>query len=168
MEQIISNAVANSTFSFQVGGKEFQYKLEAQNRLKFYMEIWEKLLPEPYNEQERVLDDLRSQLNIPEGLRSDYWCMDAKAIKDISRSHLFKVEAHTFSHPALSYHNNQFQEDELRIGQQQVSVLSGQPVRFLAYPYGNYNETTTVLASQYFKAAFTTEEKLVTRNFRNL
>ncbi len=163
LEQIISNAESNSSILIQIGGSKFQYKFEAQSRLKCYMEIWEKLLPEPHIEQQRVLDGLRSQLNIPEDLRADYWCMDANAIKEISRSHLFNVEAHTFSHPALSYHSKQFQEEELRIGQQQLSVLSGQPVRFIAYPYGNYNAATTALASQYYKAAFTTEEKMVTR-----
>jgi peptidoglycan/xylan/chitin deacetylase (PgdA/CDA1 family) len=65
---------------------------------------------------------------------------------------------------ALAFHPEQTQEQELLENRKFLAEVIGQEVSLLAYPYGNYNEDTVAIADMVnFAAAFTTEEKPVTK-----
>jgi peptidoglycan/xylan/chitin deacetylase (PgdA/CDA1 family) len=82
------------------------------------------------------------------------------------------VEGHTFSHPFLTTRNNkviteetypQFLEHELLDSKKLIEQKTGKPVRFISYPYGDYDATVIESAARYgYQAAVTTERGPIT------
>jgi peptidoglycan/xylan/chitin deacetylase (PgdA/CDA1 family) len=76
---------------------------------------------------------------------------------------LFTIGAHTSTHPALASHALAVQQAEIEGGRQALHQAIGHLPEVLAYPYGSYTSETATLASQLgFKAAFTTDARLIT------
>jgi peptidoglycan/xylan/chitin deacetylase (PgdA/CDA1 family) len=83
------------------------------------------------------------------------------------------IESHTYSHPFLSRAHSpivdesnyaQFLDDELRCSRAQVEARIHQPVRFLAYPYGDYDERAiAAVKAAGYDAAVTVRPGVVTR-----
>ena len=73
------------------------------------------------------------------------------------------VESHTYSHPFLS-RARQSLDDELSCSRAVIAVHTAQPVRFLAYPYGDYDEGVIDAAKAAgYEAAVTVKPGLVTK-----
>ncbi len=83
------------------------------------------------------------------------------------------VESHTFTHPFLTMRNNsslapesypQFLEHELLDSKKLIEEQTQKPVRFLGYPFGDYDVTVAEAAARYgYQAAVTTERGPITR-----
>jgi peptidoglycan/xylan/chitin deacetylase (PgdA/CDA1 family) len=72
------------------------------------------------------------------------------------------VESHTYSHPFLS--RAAFLDDELNCSRAVIAAHTGQPVRFLAYPYGDHDDAVTAATKAAgYEAAVTVKPGLVTK-----
>lgn len=68
------------------------------------------------------------------------------------------VESHTFTHSFLTQTDPQFLQHELEDSRLEIARRTGQPVRFLSYPYGDYNASIAADAVRFgYRAAVTTE-----------
>lgn len=84
------------------------------------------------------------------------------------------IESHTLTHPFLTLKNNhaidpvgydKFLERELRESRLRLEQMTGGPVRFLCYPYGDYDERVESAARAHgYEAAVTTERGPITRS----
>ncbi|MEA2237808.1 MAG: hypothetical protein QOC81_2532 [Thermoanaerobaculia bacterium] len=82
------------------------------------------------------------------------------------------IESHTYSHPFLARARHldlagddyaAFLADELRCSRGLIASATGQPVRFLAYPYGNYDDDVIAAAKAAgYEAAVTVKPGVVT------
>lgn len=73
------------------------------------------------------------------------------------------VESHTYSHPFLSRARESL-DDELSCSRAVIAMHIKQPVRFLAYPYGDYDDGVIAAAKAAgYEAAVTVKPGLVTR-----
>ena len=72
------------------------------------------------------------------------------------------VESHTYSHPFLTRAGSL--DDELNCSRDVIAAHTGQPVRFLAYPYGDYDDGVIAAAKAAgYEGAVTVKPGLVTR-----
>ncbi|MBF9253915.1 polysaccharide deacetylase family protein [Pontibacter sp. 172403-2] len=134
-------------------------------RCALYYELWRCLKPLPEAIQQESLQRIRAWTGVPKSVRADCLSMTKAQLQELSRNKLFSVEAHTVSHPALAFHDRLYQADELLRNLQYLEETTGYRPSLLAYPYGNYNEETMALAAASgFTAAFTTEERPITKH----
>jgi peptidoglycan/xylan/chitin deacetylase (PgdA/CDA1 family) len=84
------------------------------------------------------------------------------------------IESHTLTHPFLTLKNNpavspasydEFLEHELRESRLRLEQTIGKEVRFLCYPYGDYDDAVAAAAQAHgYEAAVTTERGPITRS----
>jgi len=102
-------------------------------------------------------DELANAYPLPTIIKAEYAGMSDDQLSLVSRSDYLEGGAHTVSHPFLDRLSRQQQEKEITESKCQLSDLLGKPVRFFAYPNGDYNESTlNVVKDAGFEAAFTT------------
>lgn len=101
--------------------------------------------------------------------REDEWCRSqnpsgacyplmTKVQIEAMRSMGFTFQSHTRLHPDLTTLNDQKLVDELSGSRQDLEALLGEPVAYLAYPYGRYDERVLNAAREAgYKAAFSTQ-----------
>lgn len=175
-------------FAMEVNGNKVNYDLEQETQLTeslrqqnsrwnackqappsrrcaLFFNLWQALKPLPTTTQQELLQRISVWAGAPKSARADYLSMSEAQLQELGESSLFAVEAHTVSHPALAFHNRPYQKEELLRNVQYLEEATGRKPSLLAYPYGNYNEDTVVLATETgLTAAFTTEEKPVTKH----
>jgi peptidoglycan/xylan/chitin deacetylase (PgdA/CDA1 family) len=132
---------------------------------QLYMQHWQRLLPLTYDQQQHELTALRATGGAINGPRPEELCMSRSQLLDLASNALFDLGVHTVTHPALAHHSPATQLAEIAMARDWLYQLTGRPARLLAYPYGNYDETTINIASgQQFDAAFSTEEQAITKS----
>jgi peptidoglycan/xylan/chitin deacetylase (PgdA/CDA1 family) len=102
-------------------------------------------------------DELAKSYPLPTVIRAEYAGMSYEQLSQVSRCDHFEGGAHTVSHPFLDRLSTPQQAQEIIESKCQLSELLGKPVRYFAYPNGDYNESTLqVIKDAGFEAAFTT------------
>jgi peptidoglycan/xylan/chitin deacetylase (PgdA/CDA1 family) len=133
-------------------------------RCRLYYRIWEQLKPMPPVEQQIRIQKIRDWAGVGKGSRPDFQSMSLAELKEMGKSRLTDIGAHTVSHPALAAHAPEFQKKELAESKSFLEEITERKIDLLAYPYGNYNKDTARIAADLnFSAAFTTEEQVVRR-----
>jgi peptidoglycan/xylan/chitin deacetylase (PgdA/CDA1 family) len=108
------------------------------------------------------LDQLADWARQPREARPTHRSLTSAEAQRLRSGGLFQLGAHTVSHPALSAHHRQVQEQEIRASKEHIESQLGQPVRHFAYPYGDYSaETVEVVREIGFSTAFTTDHGCV-------
>ncbi|WP_347160185.1 polysaccharide deacetylase family protein [Pontibacter chitinilyticus] len=134
-------------------------------RAALFLEVWQHLKPLPHTLQQEMLQRIRAWAGASVSAREDFRSMTEAQLKRLSKHRLFDVGAHTVSHPALAFHDKAYQQQELLENARLLKQVTSVKAAVLAYPYGNYNNVTATIAAEIgFAAAFTTEEKPVTRH----
>lgn len=138
--------------------KKWEYPKEAPNgRCKFYLALWEQLLPLEYDEIRKVVAQLvewsgNETVGVPAKLP-----MTIDQLRSLSESSLFRLGIHTCSHPALPFHSKEKQVSEIQNCKAFLANNFGNTVNAIAFPYGRYNEhTLEVLKETGITAGFTT------------
>ncbi|MGY2134537.1 polysaccharide deacetylase family protein [Hymenobacter sp. HD11105] len=166
--QLIDVALGNEACLSSHGRQQQQHwdacaALPPTIRSRLFYQLWELLRPLPIREQQQHLDRIRQWVGAPPSQRPAYRSMSRQQLQTLSASPLHELGLHTMSHPALAAHPLGFQRQELLGNQAFLERATGQKVDLVAYPYGNYNQQTLTLVEQAgLRAAFTTEEKVVT------
>jgi peptidoglycan/xylan/chitin deacetylase (PgdA/CDA1 family) len=102
-------------------------------------------------------DELANVYPLPPAIRAEYAGMSYDQLSLLSQCDYFEGGAHTVSHPFLDRLSMQQQAKEIVESKRQLSDLLGKPVRYFAYPNGDYNENAlNVVKDAGFEAAFTT------------
>jgi peptidoglycan/xylan/chitin deacetylase (PgdA/CDA1 family) len=130
-------------------------------RAELYLAIWERLKPLPYADIQSVMDDLRYWAGYAPASPKEALPMTGAQLHQLSQNSLFSIGLHTATHPALAYHPEEAQYHE--IAENKKALQPYEPLNAIAFPYGNYNNSTiAVLQKQRVDAGFTTEEKKCT------
>ncbi|WEK19420.1 MAG: polysaccharide deacetylase family protein [Candidatus Pedobacter colombiensis] len=89
--------------------------------------------------------------------RSAYFTMDKKELLDLQSNKLFTIGAHTMTHPFLPNFSYDYQESEIQGGIAFLEELTNNPIKYLAYPHGGWDQNTLeILADSDVALAFTT------------
>lgn len=130
-------------------------------RADCYFKIWQKLRILPPQAIDDVMSRIESWANNNSKENSSY-CMSLNHILDLDANPLFNVESHSCHHSALAYHDKSFQKNQILNDKLFWELELKRKVKYLAYPYGNYNQDTQSIARDLeFNAAFSTEEKYI-------
>ncbi|MEJ7770120.1 MAG: polysaccharide deacetylase family protein [Chitinophagaceae bacterium] len=129
-------------------------------RCELYLLIWERLRPLPYEKIETVLDQIRHWAGVDKVGNADSFPMNLSQINLIANHPLFDIGIHTLTHPALASHSYPIQLKEISDCKYFLENEFGQTNNIIAYPYGDYNETTLQVVQELkLAAAFTTRQK---------
>lgn len=132
-------------------------------RGRMFLKLWEKMKPLPHEQQQTHLQVFRSWVQ-KHGHRKDYMSMSESQLAEIGKSKYIDIGLHTVFHAALAFHKREHQKLEIDANQKYLEAVLGKKVEILAYPFGNYNETTKEIASELnLKACFTTEEQNINK-----
>lgn len=83
--------------------------------------------------------------------------LNSAQVKELNENGI-SIECHTVDHPYLAQLTVDKQKTQLANSKQFIEKLLNKQVKYIAYPYGNYNQDTTSLASQLgYTLAFTTD-----------
>ncbi|WP_210486147.1 polysaccharide deacetylase family protein [Rufibacter aurantiacus] len=156
-EQLLTNSLGHKHTSWKACEEE-----PPTLRASLFFKLWQQLKPLTYGQQQEQMQRIREWAGFTGETKPELKSMTLEQLKDLGKSNLFTIGAHTVSHPALAFHTADYQRRELTQNRTFLREVTGQDVNLLAYPYGNYNEETlSSVASLKFKAAFTTEENRI-------
>jgi len=95
-------------------------------------------------------------------------------VAEMTREPLVEIGSHAFTHPFLTLKNNHavtaemydgFLRHELLDSRTAITKSTNAPIRFLSYPFGDYDEAVVAAAQRFgYEAAVTTERGPITRS----
>jgi len=89
--------------------------------------------------------------------RAEYRGMSRAAIVAAAREPLFEIGSHTRTHPYLPQCSPSRQREEILGNREELAEMTGRPVRYFAYPGGEYDTTTLqIVRDGGFDAGFAT------------
>ena len=105
-------------------------------------------------------DELANVYRLPPSITAKYVGMSNDQLSLLSGYYYFEGGAHAVCHPYLDQLSTDEQAEEIFQSKSQLSELLGKPVRYFAYPNGDYNQSTLKLVKDAgFDAAFTTHPR---------
>lgn len=129
-------------------------------RFALFLKIWEHLKPLPHAEIQAVVNEIKTWANYNPVYPDALLPMNKEQLKNLSQHPLFSIGLHTATHPALAYHPEEAQYVE--IAENKKALQPFEPINAVAFPYGNYNNSTiSVLKRQRLDAGFTTEARAI-------
>lgn len=132
-------------------------------RCELYLKVWEQLKPLPHAEIETAMAEIRNWAGYQPHFSEALLPMRPHQLLELSQNPLFDIGLHTTTHPALAYHAEDVQYWEL--AENKKALHACHPIPAVAFPYGNYNNSTlAVLQRQRLEAGFTTEMKRLTHD----
>ena len=133
-------------------------------RCELYLLVWCCLKPLPDAELQSTLDRVRvwaGGLNNLDHLSAP---MSTLQLNDLVSHRLFDVGMHTVTHASLPFHSAETQSREIVNNRNALLKTGDHAKNILAYPYGDYCDTTLAVAKkEKLAAAFTTCGQIVTR-----
>lgn len=136
---------------------ENQYKFLEVNQATFWLNTLEQKIHGWNNLRAYAREDgdpvgfcrkLSERYPIDATVSSTYQGMTYEQIKLAVNSGLFELDAHTIIHPYLTGLSKKEQEQEIIGSKRALYALTGQPVRYFAYPGGEYDQTTLEIVNQ--------------------
>jgi len=132
-------------------------------RSTLYYKLWQVMQPLHPGEIQNILELIeiwvgrRKEIIFPETS-----LMTAKQLNKLANHRLIDIGIHTVNHIALSYHSGQVQETEILQNQKQLQQIINRNITTVAYPYGEYNNTTLEIVEKLgLQAGFTVEYNVV-------
>jgi len=124
-------------------------------RAELFVAVWKRLKFVDSTERQKALSAIKhwSAINpaFPEIMSQDQ-------IAEISANSLFEIGAHTQTHSALSTLTEEVQKEEMTGNKNYLEKLTANNIKFVSYPYGDYNALTLDLSEKIgFAAGFTTQ-----------
>jgi peptidoglycan/xylan/chitin deacetylase (PgdA/CDA1 family) len=183
---ILGSQKLPAAFSMQIGEESFEFHLYDEEILtdeirakqkkwvwtekpptrrgELYLALHRRLKPLPHEDLRSVMKEIKRWSGYENASKGDS-PMRFEHLKKLSSEPLFEIGLHTVNHSALSFHSRETQSREIADNDKALKTNCEKVARMLAFPYGNYDETTiSVVRERELKAAFTTSEKPVTKN----
>jgi len=105
-------------------------------------------------------EELTAAYPLPASITAAYQGMSYEQLSLFRKWDLLECGAHTVSHSYLDQLSKDEQAKEILQSKHQLSELTGKPVRYFAYPNGDYNRDTLKLVKEAgYDAAFATGSK---------
>ncbi|MFA6101901.1 MAG: polysaccharide deacetylase family protein [Victivallaceae bacterium] len=101
-----------------------------------YRELHRILHSQPYREQERALEKIRSAIGDDGSARQTHLAMSWEQIREIAADGLVDIGAHTVTHAFLSSLSKNEQQSEIAGSIQAIESCTKKRVTSFAYPYG--------------------------------
>jgi peptidoglycan/xylan/chitin deacetylase (PgdA/CDA1 family) len=172
------------TFELAILGKKYSWRITSEGQhkkmgyipsasgdsteltqIQFYNILWEILSRSSYEEKREVLKQIARWTGQSLTPRQDYLPMTSGMLLSLARSPLFKIGAHTVSHPLLSRLSLEEQEEEIIRSKLDLEKIINKKIGSFSYPHGDYSEETVKLVERSkFKNACTIVQSPVTRN----
>lgn len=134
-------------------------------RCNIFYQVWQQLKLVSHEMQQQHLKEIRQWASTDKVLQPQYKSMSSAQLLDLTSKALFDLGAHTVTHPSLAHHTPQRQKQEMTENKKHLEAITGKEAALISYPYGDYNtDTITAAADSKFIAAFTTEERVITKN----
>lgn len=105
-------------------------------RQRAHSALYDRLRPLPRPVVERVLDDVRAQVDAPDGVRESHRFMTADELRSVATSDVVEIGGHAVSHQQLSQLSEDDQRREIVDGRRRLQELTGREVATMAYPFG--------------------------------
>jgi peptidoglycan/xylan/chitin deacetylase (PgdA/CDA1 family) len=168
-----------------IGGEDFNFSIEEEIMLNehldqlhrswiapgipptkrsiLYYKLWQLMQPLPPVEIEVLLHQIKNWTGTPGGTISpDGFLITEEQFRKLADHHLIDIGIHTANHIALGFHSAKVQENEILENQKQLEQIINRKITTIAYPYGEYNNTTLdVVKRAGLLSGFTVEYNLV-------
>lgn len=135
-------------FSF-LGGTEWKaadQACELGERDGLHLRLWETIRLLPGDDREAAVDAVCSVFT---GAAVDPApVMTEVELRELIVGGLIDVGAHTVSHPSLPSLSTEDQRAEIMGSKERIEIIAGQPIRRLAYPFGDYDERSMAIARE--------------------
>ena len=135
--------IAGKTYSWQVGGTPAQLSAWdvtqdgfPTSRHRCYFDLHKLLRPMNQDNRERALTELWHQVGGSAHARQTRRVMNVDELRELAKSNLIDVGAHTISHLLLTAQPVEVQWQEIMGSKEQLEQFLGRPVTSFAYPYG--------------------------------
>lgn len=151
----------SSNTTYQENLKNWRVDTAFRNeRQKAYLDLWALIKPLRPNQQEEIMAQLRKYtLQKP---REDNFPLTADQLLKIAENNLFCFGAHTSNHSSLPAMSVENQSVEISESIRTLENLLSRQITTFAYPYGDYNGTSTRLLEELqIHMACTSESKAV-------
>lgn len=110
-------------------------------RCELYLALHRRLKPLAYNELQSVIREIKSWSEYEKIIIEDL-PMTNQQLRDIAIHPLFEIGLHTDTHSSLPFHSREIQVKEIADNEKSLEKTCGNITQLLAYPYGDYDETT--------------------------
>lgn len=132
-------------------------------RCELYLLVWSCLKPLPYAELQSTLYRIRFWAGGLKNLDHLSVPMSTFQLNDLVSHRLFDVGMHTVTHASLPFHSAETQSREIVNNRSALLKTCDHARNILAYPYGDYGDSTlAVVKKEKLAAAFTTCGQTVT------
>ncbi|MDB5115182.1 MAG: polysaccharide deacetylase [Mucilaginibacter sp.] len=158
-EELILNQPENIHFKISKQGNA-----DTVTPQEVYLKLCEIARKLPADEMQLFIEQLKIWANNLQD-RADYLTMTKTELLDLGSNPLFTVGAHTVTHPYLPNFSYEYQNKEIQGNIDYLEKLTGDKIKYLAYPHGGNNEfTLDIVAQSGLKLAFTTHSKCFYKN----
>jgi peptidoglycan/xylan/chitin deacetylase (PgdA/CDA1 family) len=125
---------------------------EAKNdptpRHSLYRSVWRIMLPLLPEEQQEILNELRTWAGVKAETRSTHRPLTLTELPLLESGNLIEVGSHTVMHPFLSALPVPRQLQEIQANKARLEEILGHSVSSFAYPYGDYSSKTVSLVQE--------------------
>jgi peptidoglycan/xylan/chitin deacetylase (PgdA/CDA1 family) len=119
-------------------------------------------LARAYGRPSEFVSRLEAVYPLPEEILDEYRGMTQEQLSEVCSDNLFEIGSHTITHPYLSALSPAEQTMEISESKHVLYALTGRPVRYFAYPGGDYNGASLASVRESgYEAAFATRPKNV-------
>lgn len=133
-------------------------------RCELYLNIWERLKPLPDLELQTMLSRIRLWARYHRQPDAVSLPMTKMQLNSLASHPLFDIGLHTVTHASLIFHPKEVQCREIMNNRHSLLKICHRSSDILTYPYGDYNDATiSVVKEEKLSAAFTTNERVVTK-----
>jgi peptidoglycan/xylan/chitin deacetylase (PgdA/CDA1 family) len=128
-----------------------------------FYKLWELMQPLPPGEIEQILYMIKKWTGTEEALTFPNTSLIKKEeLRMLANHRLIDIGIHTVNHIALSYHSTQVQETEIVQNKNLLEQIMNRQITTIAYPYGEYNDTTLyIIKKTGIRAGVTVEYNVV-------
>lgn len=129
-----------------LGGTEWKaadQAREMEDRDALHLRLWETIRLLPAGEREAATDEVCAAFT---GAADPAPVMTEAELGNLAAGGLISIGAHTMTHPSLPSLSAGGQRAEITGSKERLEAILGQPIRRLAYPFGDYDEWSTEIA----------------------
>jgi len=132
-------------------------------RSVLYYKLWQVMQPLPPDEIEHILQLIKNWTGKTEEITLPHTSLiTEEQLKKLANHQLIDIGIHTANHVALSHYSSQVQETEILENKKRLEAILNKQIAIIAYPYGEYNNTTLETVDRVgLKAGLTVEYNAV-------
>jgi peptidoglycan/xylan/chitin deacetylase (PgdA/CDA1 family) len=132
-------------------------------RSRLFYKLWQLMQPLPPAEIDNLINEIKNWETVNEEvILPGTSLITEDQLRKLSSHHLIDIGLHTANHVALNYHSAFTQETEILQNKKQLEQFLNKEITTIAYPYGEYNNTTLDIVKKIgLQAAFTVEYNVV-------